>query len=645
MRLEPLGWIFLGLLGLLMATPAAAEENWHTRGELAVAAPGLVETILPPELVSAAGDGLDLTLAGPDGRARNFELYWREAVADVHQILTAAQVSLDAQGGFTWEGAVTDGIVVREVRVQLAVPDALARVAIEGLRQGQWQPVVQDAAVFVSGAAVRGSIAVPEAAYERLRLRLTGLDRRARTAVAPIREVAVTGRPAGKDYAVRTIDLPFQRSEAEGFIVLEAVLPGSGLSLRSVEVATEDPFQGAWQLGREVIEGGRKAFSVAKNGRLSHLGSQPRLLTIPLAEPWPGRSLVVKLEATERYIGAVTALRAEARLPRLVFAAEQAGQYTLTTGGGQKTPLREQPGDARRRPDREVAVTAIKTNPLWQPASLVERFQLQGAPFDAGGYAWRAPLPIPRPGYYRLALSLEAVLKSENRPIRIVFAERQVPYIQGRQEIKSIDLPVALHLDEKKNQSQWTIQLPGPSRQWESLDLHAQGLFTRRLQWERPKPGNLGWEPWHAVPWESRDTGESVLRLDLSSLPPGMDRLWAVIDNGDNAPIAISKITVRYAAPTVYFLAHAPGTYLVYGGNPQAAAPQYDLSLVQGQLLATLAEEIRMGELEAFQRPAWQSRFEAAFKDSGWGLYAVLALVTLVLVVVIVKLFPKAKEQ
>jgi hypothetical protein len=632
-------------LAWLTAAPALAEENWHTRGELAVETPGIVETILPPGLVSAAEDGrLDLTLTGPDGLARSFELYWREAVADVHQVLNTGQVTLDAQGRFSWEGAVADGIVVREVRVQLVVADALARVDVEGLRQSQWQTLVQNAAVFAAGAAARTAIAVPPAAYERLRLHLTGLDRRARTAVAPIRAVTVTGTPAGKDYAIQLIDLPFQRAEADGHIVLDAVLPGGGLMLRSVQVETEAPFQGAWQLGRESIQGGRKELVVVRNGRVDHLGHRPRLLTLALADTWPGRSLVLKLEETGRTIGAVTALRAEARLPRLVFAAEQPGRYTLTTGGGQKVPLLEQPGDAQRRPDRDAAVTAIQTNPLWRPASLVERFQLKGAPFDASGYTWRAPLEIAQPGYYRLALSLEAVLQSAGGPIRIVQADHQVPYILGRVESQSLDLPVSVSFDEKKNQSQWTIQLPGASDQWQSLSLHAEGLFSRRLQWERPKPGNLGWEPWRTVPWENRDPRETALRLDLSDLPPDIDRLRAVIDNGDNAPIVITQITARYAAPTVYFLAHDAGPYQLYGGNPQAAPPQYDLSLVQDQLLATLAQETHMGELEAFQRPGWQTHLDSAFKDSGWGLYAVLALVTLVLMVVIAKLFPKAKE-
>jgi len=140
---------------------------------------------------------------------------------------------------------------------------------------------------------------------------------------------------------------------------------------------------------------------------------------------------------------------------------------------------------------------------------------------------------------------------------------------------------------------------------------------------------------------ENHDSRESALSVDLRTLPADADRIRVVMDNGDNQPVQISKITAAYAAPTFYFLAYETGPFYLYGGNAQAAQPRYDLSLVQKELLAELAREIDMGEPELFQPPAWRSRIGEAFKDTGWGLYAVLGIVTLVLVGVIVRLFPK----
>lgn len=52
-----------------------------------------------------------------------------------------------------------------------------------------------------------------------------------------------------------------------------------------------------------------------------------------------------------------------------------------------------------------------------------------------------------------------------------------------------------------------------------------------------------------------------------------------------------------------------------------------------------------MGALEFFQQPGWQAHIGAAFKDSGWNLYAVLGIATLVLIVMIVRLFPKTEAS
>jgi hypothetical protein len=335
----------------------------------------------------------------------------------------------------------------------------------------------------------------------------------------------------------------------------------------------------------------------------------------------------------------------DVRLPRLVFAADREGRYTIETGAGRLVPVLHHPGDALRRPDVETAFAHVETNPQFRPVSLVERFQVKGAPFDPTGYTWRSALSVDTPGYYRLVPGLAAVLKTNGHPVRIVQDNRQVPYITGRVQSKTIALTATEAFDPKTNQSRWTIQLPGPCDQWQRLWLHAEGIFRRTVRWERPKPGNMGWQQWRADVWENHDSRGSALSVDLRTLPAEADRIRVVMDNDDNQPVQISKITAAYAAPTFYFLAYESGLYHLYGGNAQAAQPRYDLSLVQKELLAELAREIDMGEPELFQPPAWRSRIGEAFKDTGWGLYAVLGIVTLVLVGVIVRLFPKGAGQ
>ena len=73
--------IILAILTVPLRT--VAEEEWHYQASAAVHEPGLVEAVLPAGLFFG-DDGatpvsqMDLSLIGPDGNPRSFELYWKE---------------------------------------------------------------------------------------------------------------------------------------------------------------------------------------------------------------------------------------------------------------------------------------------------------------------------------------------------------------------------------------------------------------------------------------------------------------------------------------------------------------------------------------------------------------------------------------
>jgi len=646
MKIKHLKQIWIWLLFLMASSLAFAENNWRAKAVMDISSPGIIEAVMPPELVNRTVSGpMSLRLTGPDGNTRGFELYWREPVDDTSIYLSPVQVALDDVKGFIWEAVIPERMVVRQLIVELAGQNYIGKIDVYGYRQEQWIPLVKNAAVFSTDGTLRGRIDLPKAEYQRLRLCLTGFDHQAKQKLSPIKIVIAKGERIGKNFAGQVLSLPFHRSETQKEIVVDAAMPGSGLWVRTLTLKTEAQFQGSWKIGTETISDGHKKFVVIKSGQISHVNRQYQVLEIDMDTQWPGSSLVLKLDTNQHYIGAVTGLDADVRLPRLVFSADKPGNYTLFSGIGNKQHVLKQPGDALRKPDSELIISNAQTNPLWQPASLVDRYKLKGASFDAAGSKWRAPVTITKPGYYKLALSLSSILKSKTRSIRIVNNNLQVPFIQGRIENKKIKIPVEEIYDAKKNQSQWIIKLPGPSDKWQNLTLHADGIFKRKIQLQHPKPGNMGWQPWRTLVWENRKLKETALQISLRSLPPEIGQIRIVISNGDNQPIKISKITARYATPTFYFLAHQAGLYFVYGGNLQAVQPNYDLSLVQNELLAALPENIEMGELESFQQPGWKDRISTAFTDTGWGLYGVLALVTLVLIGIIVKLFPKGEEK
>jgi hypothetical protein len=633
---------------LLAPLSARAGENWRTRAFLHIKTPGLVEAVVPPELINQGQNGaLDLTLTGPDDHPRAFELYWRDPQGPVGLSLKAETVRMDAHKALVWEASVPEKVIARRLRVTLSRPGTVARIDVFGRVKGKWRALVKSAAVFADAAPAAGAagIDLPEGPYERLRLVLTGYDVRIRETLSPLRSVILECEREGRDFFTRDLDLSFRQARSEGIHVIESVLPGEGLWIDSLRLVTEARFQGNWQAGREQILAGARSFTPLLSGQVSLVDEPHRDLTMAAGRLWPARSLVVHLDAQDRYLGDVVSLSARVRLPRLVFFAEKAGRYTALSGEGGKVRIRAYPGSRYRKPERQCAFSPPETNPHWRLASLVEKYRFKGAPFDPEGYAWRAPVDISAPGYYRLALNLEAALSPRRAAVRMVRDGVQVPYVSGRTEDRRIELKADAQYDAKNNTSLWTLQLPGSSPCWKALILYATGIFKRTVSLEIPKPGINGWKTWKRAVWESRGQRETDLRLSLADLPKGTGDLRLVMPHGDNQPVTVSKISAVYDTPTVYFLADAPGRYRIYGGNPDAARPRYDLSLVQSELFSALPTEAQMGALERVSGTSWARLISDAFQGKGWGLYVVLGLVTLALVIVIVRLFPKPEDR
>jgi len=630
---------------LLSAVPARAGENWRTRAHLDVEVPGLVEAVLPPELVSQGKNGaLELTLTGPDGHPRAFELYWRDRRGPVRLSLKPETLRINEKGAVVWEARVPPNILVRRLLVNLTQADAVGKIDVFGQVAGKWQPLVRSAAVFANTASGAGGIGLPENAYERLRLVLTGYDFRIRQTLSPLRSVILEGKRAGRDYVTRELSLPFRQSRSEGLHVIEAVLPGEGLWIKTLALATEAHFQGDWQVGRERILDGARHFTPLLEGRVTEMDLYGKAVTLQADRYWPGRSLELRLDAGERYIGHVVSFSATVRLPRLVFYADKAGRYTAMSGAGGAARILAHPAERYRKPEVESVFSAAETNPRWRLASLVEKYRFKGGAFDPKGYAWRAPVDIGAPGYYRLALNLEAAMGSHGGGVRMVRDGIQVPYVSGRTEECSVDLKTEAVYEAKRNTTVWTLHLPGPSPCWKALTLYAAGIFKRRVSLQTPKPGIDRWQTWRNAVWESRGQRKTDLRLSLRDLPKGTTGLRLVMPHGDNQPVTVSKIAAVYETPTLYFLANSPGQYLLYGGNPEAGAPRYDLSLVQSELFSALPVEAHMGQVQPIAGPGWGRLISDAFQGRGWGLYVVLGLVTLVLIIVILRLFPKPTD-
>jgi hypothetical protein len=642
--------IFTILILAMLAMPpwTCAEEQWHFQAAVAIPAPGFMEAVLPAGLFFGA-DGaaltsqVDLSLIGPDGNPRSFELYWKEDTSSQSAVLRSTQIRLDKTHALIWEAASPKDLQINKIRIDFAAPQTIGKVTIQGKDRQGWHTIAENAALYHAENRAATEIEIKPAVYEELRLSFKGYDKEFRETPFHVKAVTVSGKSIAKDYIENAVELPFTDKAVEGKRTVSSLLPGSGLWIRTVVLSTEAQFQGTWEMGQEVVENGKLRFRQLSSGTIATVGKTALTMELPVNRSWPGRSLILKLDSAS-FVGRISTMKITVNLPRMTFYADKAGTYLAQTGNGNKAFIKATPGDAERKINNAVAFSAVNENNQWVPERLVEKYGIAGGPFNEKGYFWSARMKVPESGYYRLVLNREASLSPNSGNVRLVRENVQVPYFRGPGEEREIVLDAAAGYEQGKNRSSWKVTLPDRSVRLPEMTVESQGIFDRQVMLEIPKPGRSGWQPWKTLRWQNVADTPSILRVDLADLPNDITEMRIAMDHGDNRPIAIDKIKATYQAPTLLFLIPSPGEYTLYGGNPEVPEAKYDLALVQAHLAAAIPKTALMGDIGPLKSPGFKLKILALFDGKSWGLYAVLGLVTVVLMMLIVRLFPKEQN-
>ena len=517
----------------------------------------------------------------------------------------------------------------------------MGKVDVEALSRETWQIVATNAAIYNTGKQIMADINIKPENYRRFKFRFFGYDKRWRQTPLPIEKIVVSGTKLGRGYAYDYFKPEFKRADRNSVIEIKAELPGSGIWLEQIELTTQAQFQGTWTIGKEAIVSGRKKFQEIDTGNVLTVNRDEKKLTIKIKRRWSSQYLIIRLNAGGRLIGSIDSFRVEARLPRLVFLADQPGVYTARTGLNNSVGIFEYAGDRKRRVGQVLNFRSIQTNMDWRPADYVQEFAVMGGPFNMDGYTWKAPVKISGPGLFRLVFNRQISKEPNQTGIRLIKGGRQVPFFDTEREIQKIDLEAERTYDRENNRTTWLLKLPPLSSPWVAIELKADGIFDRQVVIETHKHGNRGRPPWKIMRWASREKDESNLKIDMRSFPQDRSELRISMAHGDNQPIEIKNIQALYRARSLIFLAAESGEYELVGGNPEESVPVYDLSLVQDVLLSIEPKQALIGEVSVFKSAGFIARITRAFSNQAWGLYIVLALVTLVLLVIIAKLFPK----
>jgi len=577
-------------------------ENWLARAEFDIVATGTYLTKLPSRLHRLADDSdadLDLSLLGPDGNSRAFELFWRESSDVGIWQLKPEKVELLEDHRFLWHGNLPENYLFSSIEVDLPAFPAAGKLTFLGINGDQIATLGANIAVLKpSPNSSRGtaSIEFQEASFEKIRIFIAGFDEK--FAQTPVQSMVIRakGRRSGNDYLRVAEELEFSQQEREEELEVRIKMPGNGILVDKLTIGTEALFQGTWTLGHEKITLGQSDFIQFNSGNIEGVDESPLNFEIPVGLNWNDATTIVVLKP-KRYIGKITSVKGEFQLPYLTFAADMPGKYQLVTGRNQANPVNERPTSIVGDLLNLTEISKVEFNQKQQAEVVLQNLAVGGGPFKAEGYRWQAPLKIEKPGFYQLQLSSKAACDGNFAGLRIVHDGQQIPYFQGRVYEIEEKLSAGHQFNADENSSVYSLKFPDGKLAPVYLRVKTSGIFERNITLQKHVPGLVGWQDWKTMTIKNTENREIEFIVSMSGFPVDQKDLRLVVDHGSNQALEFSSISACYRTADLFFVAVKPGEYSLFGGNSQAGRANYDLAIIQNKLLKLFPEKITHGSL------------------------------------------------
>ena len=634
------------VLAVLAASAAASELDepraaWRYRRSVAVASrEGFAALEVPPELqVRARGDLRDLRLLAADGTEvpyaidrvtdREASRSWPGTLRDTGRepVGAAAEGESASQWTVDLEGQREIDTIALDVREQ----DFAKRMRVEGSLDGrEWTVLAADAPVFDrawQGRVRHTQITLTAPATVRY-LRLRARDGRTSPPVTLAGASASWTRRSPGERWSRPVPAVLA-SRAGGVSRYRLDLP-SGLAVDAIDIAADDPAFSRRIALREVRGGDERllADGWVYRVRLPEEALAGERLSVHLSSPSEGGERVLEVHDGDSPPLRGLRLTVSGPVTRLLFAADAAPVVLYYGNEVTRGALYDVAGLRDRvATSRSLAAAALageEPNPAYRKPAPLAVSVLRGAAVDAARWRVERPLALAN-GEDIHAVTLAPEDLSRLRPdlgdLRLVDAQgRQVPYIL---EPEAVEARVTLAIEPvrvRKRTSRYRLRMPALPR-GSSLPMGAVALQMDETFFDRPLSVRNGGEDRRArALWsghlERRPSPDpsvppEPIRLGWSARP--VRELEIEIDDGDNEPLTLTGAEGFVRVPRLTFQA-GTGAYRLLLGNPEAAAPQYDLASLRREVLAYSAVGVEPGAPRA--NPSFRRYVGEFFKDA-----------------------------
>lgn len=639
---------------------AQAPPRWLLFCEMAVEEPGLIKARLPLDTLSAAQPSLaDMRLVDPWGREIPFFLDQPMAVPAKEAELGSLHVTMERDRTIITGEApeLPAHKAIEALAIYSPATSFLKPVSIDVLSgEGEWVTLLRNQPIHKQlDREYRGRMEIPKGRWPRFRIIVDDSQG------PPIPIERVTAFIEGEEApALEQLALSVPERAADSLHTdLRIRLPASNLMVHSIVLETGTPaFPRRVTVLSRVFKGDAVREETMVSGTFSWFRAEgPRRhesLSLPISSRIPSRELTLRTTNLEGPLPEVRAVEIRVVPTYVFFDALHPGKYLLMVGNP-RAEAKGYPVQALKERFRTAEVRSVSPGPTRRNPDVQASFwdvehDGEGSTLDISPWGHRRKILVKEAGIQRLELDPETMAHGGGRisDLRILRQGRQVPYLMDHTGLARHLEPRVEAREESPRRSQWIIVLPcsplpishisctSPAQVFRREVRAYEEIKDRRGETSRHLLGRAEW---------SRAPGQTggELALQLASHPK-TDRIFLMMDHGDNEPVHLEQFRCYYRAPKLLFRASPGEEIFLYYGNQHAPAPRYDLTLLGPAMAEAEPHDAALGPEELLKSTPWWALTSPSgpLKYVFWGL---LALVVLVLLGVIRKLLPSQQTH
>lgn len=626
-------------LVLMFTVPLMAADHaaWTHRQTLEITQPGLHRLDLEPALLDASRGTSgtpfhDLRLVNQAGvempyavlQPADSESGTRQAAMDFKQSLR------DTTTEFEFRAPAGRG-TVRGISLSTPAFDFIKAASLEASVDGStWQTLIRDELLCRQPGIERLSLRFRPGAWSHFRVLLD--DRRTSPVVFsgafihrdPFESVPVT--------VPHTVTIQ-SREERAGETHLMLNLGVTNLRLATLRLRTpEQVFQRRFTLA------GRTQTLF----RIQHDGHSAEALEVPLHQLVLAREIELVIHNESNPPLRIEGFDLTRHPTTILFQADAPGEWQLYVGNAQAeapmydiAALTSQLRQAAASTPKAGAVTA---NTAFRKEATAPAVGATGSKIDVSAWARRRSIEIPEVGVVEVELDPEVLAHSARdfADLRVIRDGQQLPYLlKHSSDTREVDASFELVSDAKRpTMSVWKVSLPFVGYPVHGVVLESDSpLFERLMLMREENSAALNSFRWTRQPNQQA----SPMNFSLDQKLAG-DAFIIETDNGDNAPLHLTRVRLKHRVINVWFHTAAAGPAYLYYAQPQAAAPRYDLTLMRTEFERAAKIPGKLGAAETLHAIETAN---ASSTSGGPMLWAALALVVGVLLWVIRRLLPK----